>query len=494
MAGRHQARAGRHVVRYILAYGIALSAIILAARGAVSATTPPLSGALATALRTNITVAILLIGVPALIVHVVLISASNRRRAREIDRVRHAIDRFAAGGSAPRLQSADMADLADVVRSFNAMTSSVDAQLSTLRSEQVQRQAILESMSAGVVALDREQRLLDVNQAARRMLGLHDVAQGRLVQEVIRLPDILRFLSDTFAGTAPKTMEFNPVRDEPVILQGMTERLTDAEGRFRGLLLILNDVTQLRRLESLRSDFAANVSHELRTPITNIRGYVETLEEIGFDDKERATRFLSIIRKNSGRLAAIVEDIMALTKLEQRPAGTSLERRVIPLSRVIASAISQFQSAAAAKQIAIAMDIPSEVRAEVHAQLLEQAVANLLANAINYSPSETTVTIGLLKDDSFIRISVRDEGPGIPSEHLPRLFERFYRVDKARSRVLGGTGLGLALTKHIALVHGGRPEVESVVGSGSTFRILLPAGLVASERSAPTARPHVNEK
>ncbi|MCA9295438.1 MAG: PAS domain-containing protein, partial [Phycisphaerales bacterium] len=434
MAGRHPARAGRNALRHILVYGIALTVIVLAARRVVSTARPPLPSAQAVTLRTKITIAILGVGVPVMIVHIGLLAAAGRRREKALERLRDAIDRCATGRSALRLQQAELDDLAGVAHAFNAMTAAVDAQLSSLRSEQVQRQAILESMSAGVVALDREQHLLDINQAARRMLGLHEPVQGRLVQEVVRLPDVLRFLSDSFSGTAPKTMEFTPVRDVPVILQAMTERLTDADGRFRGLLLILNDVTQLRRLESLRSDFAANVSHELRTPITNIRGYVETLEEIGFDDKDRATRFLSIIRKNSGRLAAIVEDIMALTKLEQRPGGSSLERRIIPLSRVIAAAISQFQNAALAKQISIVTVVPEEILAAVHAQLLEQAVANLLANAINYSPSGTTVTIGLSKDDAFIRISVTDEGPGIPAEHLPRLFERFYRVDKSRSR------------------------------------------------------------
>jgi len=480
MSRRQSSNGARHLVRAALVWTTLLVLLIAAVR--ISITTSSVSAPAAEAsIRQRATMTILGIGVPVMGMHLALIHRRRQRRLRLFDAMRDALDRCGTEHPDVRIQARRDESFAPVVNAFNAMASRIDQRIRQLSADHSQQQAILESMSAGVVALDREQRVLEINQAARQMLGLTGEAHGRLVHEIVRVPDLLHYIDETLDGTAPDTMEFTSDRESSLTLQAMTERLTDADGYFRGMLLILNDVTQLRRLETLRSDFAANVSHELRTPITNIRGYVETLQEIGFGDTERASRFLSIIRKNSSRLAAIVEDIMALTKLEQPTGGATLQRSDVPLARVIASAISQFQNAAAARQTTITLDICDDVVASVHTQLLEQAVSNLISNAINYSPAGTKVTVRLEVADGMITISVNDQGPGIPAEHLPRLFERFYRVDKARSRVLGGTGLGLALTKHIAIVHGGHADVESELGKGSTFFLRLPASLITSE-------------
>lgn len=241
-----------------------------------------------------------------------------------------------------------------------------------------------------------------------------------------------------------------------------------------------------RQLEALRSDFAANVSHELRTPITNIKGYVETMLEVGLDDPKQAREFLDIIKRNSDRLAAIVEDILSLAWLEQPGTRKALVREECEMKPILEAVAGQFENAASAKNIAIAIHVDRGLTANVNAQLIEQAVANYVSNAIKYSPVETTVTIkaSLASQESlggkrewgeWIEIAVIDEGQGIAPEHLPRIFERFYRVDKARSRALGGTGLGLAIVKHIALIHGGWVAVDSDLGKGSVFRIILPA-------------------
>jgi two-component system phosphate regulon sensor histidine kinase PhoR len=231
----------------------------------------------------------------------------------------------------------------------------------------------------------------------------------------------------------------------------------------------------MKRLEAMRSDFAANVSHELRTPITNIKGYVETLLDVGVGDKAQTAKFLGVIQRNTERLANIIEDLLSLSRLEQPGTHASLERTETPVLDVVKSAAAQFDPARVEKHMRFGIEVPSTLNANINGQLIEQALGNLLSNAIKYSPNNTVVTIRAAgRDSDEFEIAVIDQGPGIAREHLPRLFERFYRVDRARSREMGGTGLGLAIVKHIAHVHGGRVEVESEPGKGSTFRIILP--------------------
>lgn len=245
-------------------------------------------------------------------------------------------------------------------------------------------------------------------------------------------------------------------------------------GLFYGATRAFSDKS-MRQLESMRSDFAANVSHELRTPITNIKGYVETMLDVGVRDEKQTIQFLETIKRNADRLGAIIEDILSLAWLEQPDTKAVLKLASVSVPRIIGSVASQFESAAEAKSIRIEAHAPGGLEAVVDSALIEQALANFVSNAIKYSPSGTVVKISAERSvDGMIRISVEDQGPGIAADHLPRVFERFYRVDRARSRELGGTGLGLAIVKHIALVHGGRVEAQSTVGKGSTFTLVLP--------------------
>jgi two-component system phosphate regulon sensor histidine kinase PhoR len=288
-----------------------------------------------------------------------------------------------------------------------------------------------------------------------------------------------RFVAESLASGPQAIAEFQLRYGSASRVQVVTEHLRNARDQPVGLLVLMNDVTQLRRLETIRSDFAANVSHELRTPITNIKGYVETMLDVGVRDQAQTRRFLEIINRNTARLASIIEDLLALARLEQPDMRSTLERVDIAVLRVIESALAQFEPDIKAKDMTTVVRVggPAPHRLQVHAnaQLLEQAISNLISNAIKYSPASTTITITAERLNSGdIAIGVADEGPGIPAEHRARIFERFYRVDRARSRELGGTGLGLAIVKHIALVHGGSVTVDSEVGRGSTFRITIP--------------------
>jgi two-component system phosphate regulon sensor histidine kinase PhoR len=246
----------------------------------------------------------------------------------------------------------------------------------------------------------------------------------------------------------------------------------------------MNDLTKLNRLENIRQDFVANVSHELKTPITAIKGYVETLQDGAIDDRDNALRFLGIVARQANRLDAIVDDLLILSRIENTNVQEEVNLLDGEVGPVLESALQTCAVHADAKEVIVQIECDEELLAPINQPLLEQAVINLLKNAINYSPEGSLVTLRCcgstnLQGEKFVHLSVVDNGPGIAREHLPRLFERFYRCDKARSRDQGGTGLGLAIVKHIAQAHNGTVEVESVPGKGSTFTITLPAAKAA---------------
>ena len=414
-------------------------------------------------------------GLCSLLATFIVIYLVSRRFTRQVRGLAAGAARFTQGRLEHRIAQPAAAELSALAQSLNDMARQFDDRLQQLQTRDNEQRAILQSMSNGVIALDAEQRIIIMNRAAEQILSLKaDQAKGRLLQEVIREPELNAFVSAARAGDRSPPRELHLGGERSIVVQATAESLQRADSEEDGLLIILNEITRLRRLEAVRSDFAANVSHELRTPITNIKGYVETLLDIGWEDRDQAERFLSIIKANSSRLAAIVEDVLALAKLEQPLARDAMERQSFAVADVLRTIAGQFEAAAAEREISVVIEAPPELPVLAHRPLLEQALANLLSNAVRYASPGTTVTLRAESSEGRVILSVEDEGPGIAAVHLPRLFERFYRVDKARSRELGGTGLGLAIVKHIALMHGGVAEVESAPGRGSTFRIVLP--------------------
>jgi two-component system phosphate regulon sensor histidine kinase PhoR len=409
----------------------------------------------------------------------------SRRLSRAVMRLARGAARFASGNLDHRILRLGSSELDTVIEAFNRMARQLEARIAELGARETEQQAILQSMSNGVLAVDADQRVLSVNRAAGDLLGLDGAAaRGRLLQEVVREPQLHRFVGSALAASRPRSDEFMIGHHRPLTIQATGEPLVDADGRSVGLLVVLNDVTQLRRLEQIRSDFAANVSHELQTPITTIKGYVETLQDADITDPDERARFLDIIAGSADRLAAIVEDLLSLARLEEPGADRSLERTPVEIGPLAESVAAQFDDMVAEKGLEIRVDAPAGLRAEVNERLIEQAVSNLVSNAVKFAPPRTTITLSAVPAaDGGLEIAVADEGPGIDEEHLPRLFERFYRVDRARSRELGGTGLGLAIVKHIAMVHGGRAVVESERAGGSVFRIVLPPSASAHTKA-----------
>ena len=401
----------------------------------------------------------------------------SRRISGQMREIKTGAERLAAGDFGHKLFVPRVEEFASVAESINQMAEELDDKLRTLTHERNEREAVLTSMVEGVLAVDTDERVIAVNAAAARLLDTDPaVAEGRAIQEIVRNPDLQHVVAQTLDG-------HRPVEADIVMRVGAEDRNLQANGTLlrgdddggdAGAVVVLNDVTRLKRLEAVRRDFVANVSHELKTPVTSIKGFAETLEDGALEDPEAARRFVHIIAGQADRLNSIIEDLLALSTLEQSGDSPLLALEEADLCDVVAIALEVCGSKAAAKHIELREHCRGHLLARVSPPLLEQAVVNLVDNAIKYSAEGSPVDVSLNVDGDEIVVSVSDQGQGVAREHLPRLFERFYRVDKARSRDMGGTGLGLAIVKHIAQIHGGRVSVDSIVGRGSTFRVHLP--------------------
>jgi two-component system phosphate regulon sensor histidine kinase PhoR len=403
----------------------------------------------------------------------------SRRISAQIRDVKEGAERLAGGDFTYKLLVPRTLEFAAVAESLNSMGEELDAKIGTLTRERNEREAVLASMVEGVLAVDADERIIALNEAAAALAGVTpEEAEGRLVQEVLRNPDLQHVVAQTLSG-------HQPIEADIVLRVGAEERSLQANGTLlragdgqasAGAVVVLNDVTRLKRLEAVRRDFVANVSHELKTPVTSIKGFAETLQDGALDDPETARRFIGIIVGQADRLNSIIADLLSLATLEQREGESRLTLEDADMCEVVRVAVEVCEPKAHAKGIAIEVSCAACLLSSVNVPLLEQAVVNLVDNAVKYSSTGSSIEVGLTETDDEVVVFVVDQGPGVPREHLPRLFERFYRVDKARSRDLGGTGLGLAIVKHIAQAHGGSVSVDSVVGRGSTFRIHLPKG------------------
>ena len=420
----------------------------------------------------HIVVGVLVLALAAVFVSFVL----SRRIARPLEYLKTGADRYAEGDFQAPLPAANTEEVSALVNALRKMAARLDERLAKVVQQRNEQETILASMVESVVAVDTAERVIGLNHAAAELFGIDpDKTQGKPLPEAIRNPEIQKLAATALVSDTPVEGEITIYGAEERVLQAHGTGLKDAAGLKIGVLLVLYDITRLRRLERIRRDFVANVSHELKTPITAIKGFVETLAGGAMENGEDAARFLGIIEKHVDRLDSIIEDLLILSRLEQETesAETVLEKK--PVGDVLLSAVEVCRPMARSRNIEVRVSARDRVVCEINTRLLEQAVVNLIDNAIKYSDPGGAVEVTLGRAGSETVISVEDRGCGIERQHLPRLFERFYRTDRARSRDLGGTGLGLAIVKHIALVHGGRVGVESEPGEGSVFSIYLPA-------------------
>ncbi|HEX7940548.1 MAG TPA: ATP-binding protein [Gemmatimonadaceae bacterium] len=370
----------------------------------------------------------------------------------------------------PRLDYGDD-ELGIVARALDDSVHELGTRIEDLERDRGRIAAILAGMVEGVIVVDQAGRLQLVNAAAQEMLKIGDAPIGRHYVESIRHPAIADLVTATLDGRDPASVEFSPPRDGSRTIITRAARVTSRWAR--GVVLVLHDVTELKRVDKIRRDFVANVSHELRTPLTAIRGYVEALSE-GDTSEEETQRFLEIIMRHSTRMERLVQDLLRLARLD---AGQeTLDMTTCDLRTLIQAVAADLAPAFDARDQQIRVTIGDAARAvSADPVKLHDVLRNLLANASAYSPEQTTIEVTTSRVDDRIAIDVLDEGPGIPEEDRARVFERFYRVDKSRARDPGGTGLGLSIVKHLIELHGGKVSVSNRPGGGARFRVELKA-------------------
>jgi two-component system phosphate regulon sensor histidine kinase PhoR len=399
----------------------------------------------------------------------------SRRISRPIEQMKKSAEQFAAGDFSQQLNFSSTLEMAGLADALNQMANQLDHRIKTIINQRNQLETVLASMLEGVIAVDSEERIVSINRAAAQLFENEPAScQNKSIQEVIRSSALQQFIRRALSNPKPAEEDITVYQNEERVIDVKSTPLLDADRQQIGTLVVFNDVTQLRDLENMRRDFVANVSHEIKTPLTAIKGFVETLQQGKVHRAEEKERFLSIIQKHVDRLNSIIEDLLALSRIEQEDERREINFQQIKIRDIFEAAVQLCRPKAEEKKVRIELDCDKETTAVLDPTLIEQAVANLLDNAIKYSEPQSAVLLRSRRQNSEVVISVEDHGIGIAQKHLPRLFERFYRVDQARSRSMGGTGLGLAIVKHIAQAHGGQVTVESRLGEGSRFSIHLP--------------------
>ncbi len=450
---------------------------------------------------------------------VAVLSAMILRYRKWLSQIGAGATQLAKGDFSKPIKSTGPPPIAALADTLNQMAQQLDDRLSEVVRQRNELGTILSSMDEGVLAVDSDLRVISLNRSAASLLQLDPARTiDRPIDQAISDPQLRRYVQQPLETGVGVQGEVTLVRQiekprspiwvskalgrsklneagereesangddaastsDPRTIEATSAILRDAAGRRMGVVLVLHDVSELRRLESIRQDFVANVSHEIRTPISAIKAAAETLfDELEYEaerptDPQILRNFLGIISRQAERLHAIVEDLLALARIEQGKREDTIEMESGPLSPVIAAAVETCQAKADEKQISIRVRCETGLMAKMNRTMLEQAVINLIDNAIKYSPEGTRIEVEAGHDASEATISVKDQGRGVEPEHLPRLFERFYRTDRARSRQMGGTGLGLSIVKHIVEAHNGRVSVESRPGKGSTFVLSIP--------------------
>ncbi|HLG18590.1 MAG TPA: ATP-binding protein [Bdellovibrionota bacterium] len=394
----------------------------------------------------------------------------SRRRARQLKELKATAIRAVSGETSVGVSRLANDEIEDLSRTIRHLAETLTRQMETNRTEAEKLSPMLAAMEEGILAIDPDHRVLFCNDVARRYLSVSGECVGRPIEEIARVSEIMDAMNrarETWANVKKEISIFQNDGESRVEIHAVP---FGAPGDAR-VLLILHDVTEIRKQAQVRQDFVANASHELKTPLTAIKGYVDTLLEGADQDGKTRKRFLNQLAQNVDRLVTLTEDLLSLSRIESRrgPADSF----IVDLGQAAEEAVKHYLPAAKKKRLTLAIDRKSSamVRGEAHA--LREICDNLIDNAVKYTASGE-IRVSVKAETDFVKLSVSDTGIGIPQEHLPRIFERFYRVDRARSIAAGGTGLGLAIVKHLVQELNGSIKVFSQVGKGSCFSVTLP--------------------
>ncbi|MGQ3684865.1 MAG: two-component system histidine kinase PnpS [Candidatus Loosdrechtia sp.] len=380
---------------------------------------------------------------------------------------------FARGNFAKKVEIISSDEMGDLANAINAMGIELQSQMQIILDDKNKLDAILANMNDAIITTDLEERVLIVNQAANALFGIPKVNQNSdYLWEKIRNEKLRSSVKEVIRTQESKTFEMELSTPEKRLLQAHISPIRMDKNTY-WILLVFHDITELRKLENTRKEFVANVSHELRTPLASIKGYVETLLDNASLDQEPVKEFLAIIMKHTRRLDNLIKDILELSKLDSH--DLKIELRHLDIRPCLENIFSHYKEHCIQKYQTFELTVPPSLPSlETNEYMLHQLLTNLLDNAIKYTPAGGNVHLKVVFTNGYFLFEVSDTGIGIPKEHIPRIFERFYRVDPARSREMGGTGLGLSIVKHIVNLHHGSVRVESTPGSGSKFIITLP--------------------
>ena len=387
----------------------------------------------------------------------------SRRLTNPIEGMRTMARRVAGGDFSVRAPERGGSELQELGAALNQMSSQLEARMRELADEKAELTAILSSMTEGVLVVDAAGKIRLANQTLCRQFQLSDEVIGKTVLEAFRNVGLAELIA------APSARELTFLQPDERVFAVTAAAL----GGGTGVVAVFHDISRIKQLENIRKDFVANVSHELRTPLSIIKGYIETLLDEQPHEDATAKQFLLTIEKHTQRLEALISDLLSISELESHQARLAVAP--VSLRKAVEAALEELRQRARERSMTISVDLPEELSAvRADAERLHQVLINLLDNAIKYTQAAGQITIAAKTTGNDVQVCVSDNGPGIAPEHLPRIFERFYRVDKARSRELGGTGLGLSIVKHIVQAHGGRVWAESALERGSSFFFTLP--------------------
>lgn len=397
----------------------------------------------------------------------------SRRITNPLKEIAHLAHNIAIGDYSCRIDIRSKDEIGYLAKVFNYMTTQIKKNISDVMVSSSRLEAVLYSMTEGVMVVGLDENIILMNDNLIKMLHITGNPKGKNTLEVIRNLDIKNIVTETLnslEGVSRKEISVMVPEEKHL---DVYSTLLFVDEKITGAVFVFHDVTELRQLEKVRKDFVANVSHELRTPVASIKGYAETLLDGAMNDKSCAEDFLKIINSDAGRLANLINDLLELSKIEQK--DITLKRETVSIKKLLQRVFDVLKPVAEKKEIALVDNISEDLPfVNVDADKIIQVFLNIIVNAINYSKSKGSVNVLAQQEDLFLKVSVVDKGAGIDEVHLERLFERFYRVDKGRSKENGGTGLGLSIAKHIIQAHGGQISVESKVGAGSTFSFTIP--------------------
>lgn len=408
----------------------------------------------------------------ALVLAFILGSVVAGRTVKSINRIIQVSRKFSEGDFSRRIIHGSKDEIDELAATLNKMAQDIEDKIKETKKQNQEISAVLNSMIEGVVVVDKAGYVVSINPTVEKIFGImkRDV-EGKYFLEAIRNNDISEVINDVLKKGESASGEINLVLPVRRIFQINATPIFDNE-KVGGCLAVMHDITEIRRLETIRSDFVANVSHELKTPLTSIKGFVETLLESALDDKENNRNFLRIIQDHAERLNSLVNDLLSMSYLESK--DITLNRQDLDLRREAEEAILGFSSQLKKKGIEVKNELPAGLPIKADKERIGQVLTNLFDNAIKFNKERGSIKIYGQNSDGKFKVVVEDSGIGIPEKDIPRIFERFYRVDKARSRELGGTGLGLSIVKHIVELHGGSVGVESAEGFGSKFWFTIP--------------------